>query len=173
MESVVLVIHLILALAIIGLVLLQRSEGGGLGIGGGGGGLGGLASARGTANALTKMTAICAAGFFITSLTLGVLAGGHTRQNIGVLEDIQASDIQAESPNVAPPVGIKYNPPAQIPIIAESTDVQSKVDDVTDALRDAAENNGDKGSDVIRQEIEQIENTVEKVVEDVQPEPSP
>lgn len=76
MEQVVLVIHLILALAIIGLVLLQRSEGGGLGIGGGGG-LGGLASAGATANALTRATAFCAACFFATSLILGILAGTH------------------------------------------------------------------------------------------------
>ncbi|MCB9989147.1 MAG: preprotein translocase subunit SecG [Rhodospirillales bacterium] len=79
MESVVLVIHLILALAIIGLVLLQRSEGGGLGIGGGGG-LGGLASAQGTANALTRATAIAAGLFFVTSLVLGVLAGADSKQ---------------------------------------------------------------------------------------------
>lgn len=76
MESVVLVIHLFLALAIIGLVLLQRSEGGGLGIGGGGG-MGNLASAASTANILSRTTAICAALFFATSLTLGILAGTH------------------------------------------------------------------------------------------------
>lgn len=65
MESVVLVIHLFLALGIIGLVLMQRSEGGGLGIGGGGGGggAGNFASPRGTTNFLTRMTAICAAAF--------------------------------------------------------------------------------------------------------------
>ncbi len=77
MEQVVLVIHLILALAIIGLVLIQRSEGGGLGIGGGGGGLGGLATPGGTASILTKVTALCAFGFFGTSLVLGILAGSH------------------------------------------------------------------------------------------------
>lgn len=77
MENVILVIHLILALAIIGLVLLQRSEGGGLGIGGGGGGMGNLASAGQTANALTRATAICAGLFFTTSLILAVLAGTH------------------------------------------------------------------------------------------------
>lgn len=79
MENVVLVIHLILALAIIGLVLLQRSEGGGLGIGGGGGGLGGFASVRQTANVLTRATVICAICFFITSLALAILAGGHKK----------------------------------------------------------------------------------------------
>ncbi len=74
-----LIIHLLLALSIIGLVLLQRSEGGGLGIGGGSGGLGAFASAGSTANALTRATAFCAAGFFCTSLILAVMAGGHSK----------------------------------------------------------------------------------------------
>lgn len=86
MESVVLVIHLFLALAIIGLVLLQRSEGGGLGIGGGGG-MGGLATARGAANLLTRATAICAGCFFVTSLALGVLAGHGTSES-GLLDAV-------------------------------------------------------------------------------------
>lgn len=79
MESVILLIHLILAVAIICLVLLQRSEGGGLGIGGGGGGMGAFASAQSTASILSRTTAVCAACFFVTSLTLGILAGGHSK----------------------------------------------------------------------------------------------
>ena len=94
MQPVVLVIHLILALAIIGLVLIQRSEGGGLGIGGGGGGLGGLASAKGTANALTRATAICAAAFFCTSILLGILAGRESTARQDLLKSI-TSDIPA------------------------------------------------------------------------------
>lgn len=76
MESTILVIHLILAVSLICMILLQRSEGGGLGIGGGGG-LGSLASPHSTASALTKATQICAACFFITSLILAILAGSH------------------------------------------------------------------------------------------------
>lgn len=101
MEHVILVIHLILALAIIGLVMIQRSEGGGLGIGGGGG-LGGLATAGQTANALTRATGICAACFFVTSLTLGVLAGTH-HKSASLLESLD-------------------NPPAVIDTPAESLD---------------------------------------------------
>ncbi len=67
MENIVLTIHLILALGLIGTVLLQRSEGGGLGIGGGGGG--GAMSGRSAATALAKVTWILAIGFLITSLT--------------------------------------------------------------------------------------------------------
>jgi preprotein translocase subunit SecG len=70
MENVILTIHLILALLLIGVVLLQRSEGGGLGIGGGGGTM----SARGAATALTKLTWIFAAAFIATSITLTILA---------------------------------------------------------------------------------------------------
>lgn len=94
MESVILVIHLFLALAIIGLVLLQRSEGGGLGIGGGG--LGGLATAQGAANLLTRMTAICAGLFFVTSLTLAVLAGRDTQANSALMNALQNAPNSAE-----------------------------------------------------------------------------
>ncbi|MFO1122442.1 MAG: preprotein translocase subunit SecG [Hyphomicrobiales bacterium] len=75
MQTVILVIHLLVALALIGVVLLQRSEGGALGIGGGGGGgAGNLFSARGVGNALTRTTAWLAIAFFATSITLTVLA---------------------------------------------------------------------------------------------------
>ncbi len=71
MQTVVVVVHLMVVLAMIGFVLLQKSEGGGLGIGSSGGFL----TSRGTANVLTRATAILALVFFITSLTLSVLAG--------------------------------------------------------------------------------------------------
>jgi preprotein translocase subunit SecG len=74
MQTVLLVIHLIVALALIGAVLLQRSEGGALGIGSGGGGAGNLFSARGVGNALTRTTAILAVCFFITSIGLTLIA---------------------------------------------------------------------------------------------------
>jgi preprotein translocase subunit SecG len=73
MQTVLLVIHLIIALALIGVVLLQRSEGGALGIGGGGG-AGSLFSARGVGNTLTRTTAILAVLFFLTSIGLTLLA---------------------------------------------------------------------------------------------------
>ena len=87
MTTVLLVIHILLALALIGVVLLQRSEGGGLGIGGGGGGGGGggmsgFLTGRGTANLLTRTTAILAAGFMLTSITLTILAGGGQPDSI-------------------------------------------------------------------------------------------
>ncbi|WP_112663360.1 preprotein translocase subunit SecG [Microvirga flavescens] len=73
MQTVLIIIHLIIVLALIGVVLLQRSEGG-LGLSGGGG-VSGFMTGRGQANALTRATAILAALFFITSLALTIMAG--------------------------------------------------------------------------------------------------
>lgn len=78
MIKVILFIHLIIAAAMIGIVLMQKSEGGALGIGGGGGS-GGFLTGRGTANLLTRVTAGLACLFFVTSLTLTILAGGTDR----------------------------------------------------------------------------------------------
>jgi preprotein translocase subunit SecG len=73
MQTVVIVIHLMIVLAMIGFVMLQRSEGGGLGMGSGG--AGGFMSTRGTANVLTRATGFLAIAFFITSLALSIIAG--------------------------------------------------------------------------------------------------
>ena len=85
METVLIVIHLMVVLALVGVVLLQRSEGGGLGIGGGSG----FMTARGASNALTRATAILAVAFFATSLTLSVLAR-YSERDIDILDRIPA-----------------------------------------------------------------------------------
>jgi len=72
MATVVLIIHIMLALGIIGVVLLQRSEGGALGMGGGGGG--GFMTGRGAGNFLTRVTAGLAVAFFATSMILSIMA---------------------------------------------------------------------------------------------------
>lgn len=79
MATVLLVIHIMIALALIGVVLLQRSEGGALGIGGGGGG---FMSGRGAANFLTRVTAGLAGAFFFTSLVLSLIASQPTQRSI-------------------------------------------------------------------------------------------
>ena len=71
MQTVIIVIHLMIVSVLIGTVLLQKSEGGGLGMGGGAG----FMSSRGTANLLTRTTAILAGIFFLTSMALAWLAG--------------------------------------------------------------------------------------------------
>jgi len=80
MQTVIIVIHLMFVLGLIGAVLLQKSEGGGLGVGGGGG----FMSSRGTANLLTRTTAILAVGFFATSLLLTWLAS-YNRKPASIL----------------------------------------------------------------------------------------
>lgn len=82
METVIIVIHLMLVLALIGVVLLQKSEGGALGMGSGGG----LMSSRGTANVLTRTTAILAAGFFATSVVLAILAGKSVEKPASIID---------------------------------------------------------------------------------------
>lgn len=79
METVLLVIHIFIVLALIVVVLMQRSEGGALGMGGGGGG-GGFLTGRGTANLLTRTTAILALCFFVTSIASTIIA---KRQGVG------------------------------------------------------------------------------------------
>ena len=79
MATVLIVIHIMLVVALIVLVLLQRSEGGALGIGGGGGGGGSFMSSRGAADTMTRTTSFVAAGFFATSIALGVLAARDNR----------------------------------------------------------------------------------------------
>ena len=133
MQTVLIVIHLMIVLALVGVVLIQRSEGGGLGIGGGSG----FMSARGAANALTRTTAILAAAFFITSLALGILARyGDSPTDIldripiqsdgsgsGVLDQLGGSQTPApaETPAETPATG------SDIPVVPEvpASDVPS------------------------------------------------
>ena len=100
MQTVVIVIHLMIVATLIATVLLQKSEGGGLGIGGGAG----FMSSRGTANLLTRTTAVLALGFFLTSLWLAWLASSD-RKPASIIDSSPASQSQpagAATP-VAPP----------------------------------------------------------------------
>ena len=86
METLVLTIHILIAIGLVITVLLQRSEGGGLGIGGGGGG-GGFMTARGTASLLTRLTTILAVGFFTTTVTLAIMAGAG-KEPVSIVVDV-------------------------------------------------------------------------------------
>ncbi len=104
MQTVLLVAHLIIAIGLIGVVLLQRSEGGALGIGSGGGGGGGnLFSARGVGNALTRTTAYLAVAFFATSITLTVLA--TRRSGDGSVFGAGTPQIQSQETGAVPTEG--------------------------------------------------------------------
>ena len=104
MQHVVIVIHLMFVLALIGAVLLQKSEGGGLGIGS----TGGFMTSRGTTNVLTLATAILAGLFFATSLILSILAGMN-RKPTSILQGTQSAPVNPGEPtplNQAVPGGI-------------------------------------------------------------------
>jgi preprotein translocase subunit SecG len=86
MQNILIIVQLIVSVALVGVVLLQRSEGGALGMGGGGGGMGGLFSPRGAADTLTRTTAILAAVFFLSSLALTLFALHGHPQSRSILE---------------------------------------------------------------------------------------
>lgn len=102
MQTVVIVIHLMIVATLIGAVLLQKSEGGGLGVGGGAG----FMSSRGTANLLTRTTAILAVGFFLTSLLLSWLAS-YDRKPSSIINANPVSQSQPAGPAtpISPPTG--------------------------------------------------------------------
>src|SRR6201994_4135654 len=103
MQTVVIVIHLMIVVVLIGTVLLQKSEGGGLGMGGGAG----FMSSRGTANLLTRTTAVLAVGFFATSLLLSWLAGFNRQPTsiIGNQPPAPSQPAAGGTPGPAPPPG--------------------------------------------------------------------
>lgn len=108
MQNVILTVHLILALLLIGVVLLQRSEGGGLGMGGGGGG---VMSGRSAANALTKLTWVFAVAFICTSITLTVLAAADAGSS-SVVDQIGAKQTAPTPAEPVAPSGTDLLPPA-------------------------------------------------------------
>ncbi|MFL2801978.1 MAG: preprotein translocase subunit SecG [Paracoccaceae bacterium] len=93
MENVLLIIHLILALILIGAVLLQRSEGGGLGVGGDNN----FMANRSATTAVNKLTWIIATLFFITSLTLTIIAANES-SNQSILDNNNMDEVEAEVP---------------------------------------------------------------------------
>jgi preprotein translocase subunit SecG len=99
MTTIVLIIHLLVALALVGVILLQRSEGGALGIGGGG--MGGLMTGRASANLLTRVTAVLAAAFITTSLLLALLAA-HRTAPTSILDQPAQSTPEAPAAPTAP-----------------------------------------------------------------------
>ena len=99
MLSVIIVIHLMLVLGLIGVVLLQKSEGGGLVSS-----TSGFMTGRGTANVLTRTTAFLAAGFFVTSLLLSWIAGFDRKPTSIIRTGAPASQETPGAPPVAPPL---------------------------------------------------------------------
>ena len=103
MTTILLTLHILIAVSLVGVVLLQRNEGGGLGIGGSPSG--GFMTARSTANLLTRTTAVLAACFFATSIGLAILAGAGSKQTSIVDEVVNSSSELPVSPSPQVPTG--------------------------------------------------------------------
>lgn len=101
MQTLLLVAELIIAVTLICFVLLQRSEGGGLGMGGGGGGMGGLFTARGAADTLTRTTSVLAFLFFVTCIVLNILAL-RGRDQTSILDTVPVPTKSAPAPAPLP-----------------------------------------------------------------------
>ena len=100
MIAVLLVVHLFIAITLVAVVLLQRSEGGGLGIGGGT--MGGLMTTRGSANLLTRVTAVLAACFMATSILLAILSGS-TQPKRSIMDQPVQQNAPIQPAKPAPP----------------------------------------------------------------------
>ena len=111
MENVVLTVHLLLALGLISVVLLQRSEGGGLGMGSGGGG--GANAGRSSATALSKVTWVLAIAFICTSITLTVLAAQKAAGSSVIDRLGTTSSAPADANTSQLPTGSDLLPPAE------------------------------------------------------------
>src|SRR3954452_15545791 len=114
--TVLIVLHVLVALSIIGLVLLQHGKGADMGSGFGGGASGSLFGATGSANFLSRTTAVLAAEFFASSLGLAYLATTKPREAGTVVDRAPAAQPKAESPKAEPknekPQGSEPSAPA-------------------------------------------------------------
>ena len=121
MTATLLVIHILLAISLIAVILVQRTsaDGGGLMGGGGGSNMGGMLSVRGTANLLTRVTGILAAAFIGTSILLTILAGSHNQAR-SITDQIKpaameqtATDKKTSEPQ---PAGTTDKPTPSVPV---------------------------------------------------------
>jgi preprotein translocase subunit SecG len=123
LRGVILGVHVLLALMIIGLVLLQRGKGAEAGAGFGSGASGTVFGARGTSTLFSKLTAVFAALFFVTSLSLAYLGSHATIEPTSVLERA-AQAAAAAPPKASPPASTPATSPAPqatAPVVPDST----------------------------------------------------
>jgi preprotein translocase subunit SecG len=121
--AIILVIHVLIAIALVGAILLQKKEGGMGGLGGGAGGLGGLMSGRAKADSLSKATGVLATAFFVTSLVLAVVGSRtHTGGPLGPDTTLEPS---APATNSAPADTPSANTGTTTPAPAENAPAQT------------------------------------------------
>lgn len=136
MANVLIVAYLLIVLALIAVILLQRSEGGALGIGGGGGG-GGFMTARGSANLLTRTTAILATLFFATAIGLTILSE-LDRTTSGILERATTTEGGAAPTSVLDALNsLQGGAPSDLPVPASDPVAPAGTDPVTEGAAPA------------------------------------
>ncbi len=115
MTATLLVIHILLAIALIAVILVQRttSDGGGLMGGSGGSNMGGMLSVRGTANLLTRVTGVLATAFIATSIVLTIFAGSHNRVR-SITDQIKPAPVEQKAPE-QPATGTTDKPAQSTP----------------------------------------------------------
>ena len=138
MIKVLLVLHVFVTIALIGVVLIQRSEGGGLGLGGGQG-MGNFMSGRGTANLLTRTTAILGTAFFMLSLGLALLYKGGSVDNAAAILNAPA---QHSAPATSPAPPAPGAPPAALPQSLPQTPADTLPAPAAPAVPPPGNNNG-------------------------------
>ncbi len=114
MSTVLIIVQLIVSVALVIVVLMQKSEGGALGMGGGSGG--GLFTPRGAGDALTRLTAILAVLFFVTSMALTILAL-HRRPQHSILDSSHANPVSAPIPKAPGSANTKFGPKSRVPAV--------------------------------------------------------
>lgn len=140
MLSVILVIQVIVTVFLITVIMIQKSEGGGLGIGGSGGGMGDFLGAKGTANLLTKVTSVLAATFMILSIVLAILSSRVNRDS-SIMDKIAEQEQQ-------------------------STEIEEIIEqDITEEVEAVDADNSEAG---LTPEMQKIKDSVEKSIRDGQ-----
>lgn len=98
--SIVLTVHVLVGLGVIGLVLMQHGKGADMGAAFGSGASGSLFGSSGSANFLSRTTAVLATVFFITSLGLSFMAGGKNAAPSSVMQGVEVQNTEAAAPAV-------------------------------------------------------------------------
>lgn len=122
MLEVVLVIQVIVTVFLIAVIMIQKSEGGGLGIGGSGGGMGDFLGVKGTANLLTRVTAVLAGTFMVLAIVLAILYSRVNSQDTSIVDKIVQQEVVVEQVVQDD----KETPPVEMEVITTESDVSDK-----------------------------------------------
>ena len=122
MLEIVLVIQVIVTVFLIAVIMIQKSEGGGLGIGGSGGGMGDFLGVKGTANLLTRVTAVLAGAFMVLAIVLAILYSRVNSQDSSIVDKIFQQEVVVEQVVQ----DTQETPPVETEVVTTESDVSDK-----------------------------------------------